>query len=72
MVIATAIGAFCMFALSSCGNIDSSCMCTEYDPDSSYSASREVSPQSFGATNCSDLELKLKSASGFEFEYSCR
>lgn len=71
VVIATTISAICMFALSSCSNVDSSCLCTEYDPGY-YSASREISPQSFGAKNCSDLELKLKAASGFEFEYSCR
>ncbi len=71
-VLAVAVIGFSAFVVS-CGKDDekSTCMCTETDYEG-YSASREVSPASFGAANCSDLELKLKEVSNFEFGYTCR
>lgn len=49
------------------------CTCTETDY-SGYSATRELDPASYGATNCSDLEIKLRMQAGSnsDFDYSCR
>jgi hypothetical protein len=66
----------CGFAafLISCSKDDEgsqSCTCMESD-GAGYSASRVVTPSSFGAANCQDLELKLSVASSGDFDYSCR
>ncbi|MDR1592175.1 MAG: hypothetical protein LBS16_04745 [Prevotellaceae bacterium] len=71
LVSLTAIIGLVVF-LVSCSKDDEmkSCNCTEHD-GYGYSATRVVAPASFGASNCSDLELKLKTASGGEFYYTC-
>lgn len=49
------------------------CSCTETDYEG-YSATRELDPASYGATNCSDLEIKLRMQAGndSDFSYTCR
>jgi hypothetical protein len=49
------------------------CSCTETDY-SGYSATRELDPASYGATNCSDLEVKLRMQAGSnsDYDYTCR
>jgi hypothetical protein len=48
-----------------------SCTCTESDGEG-YSASKVIDPASFGASNCSDLALKIRIAEGSgDFSYSC-
>ncbi len=57
--------------LVSCSKDESNtCSCQESD-FSGYNATRNVSPSSYGASNCADLELKLRQQSGGEFMYSC-
>lgn len=61
------LGAF----LSSCDKDESaSCTCTETDY-MGYSATQTLDPASFGATNCSDLTIKLRMQADGEFDYSC-
>lgn len=79
-VMMIAISAAGLFAVSSCSKDDdddnnkgnSSCTCTE-ENDSGYKASRKLDPKSYGATNCSDLEVKLRMQAGYDsdFYYSC-
>lgn len=51
-------------------NDSSSCLCSNGE------MSRTIDPSSYGASNCSDLELKLETAaaqtSGEDMEYSCK
>jgi hypothetical protein len=59
--------------LASCGKEEdnnTSCSCTESDYEG-YSATRNVTPSSYGAASCADLELKLKKEGGGEYMYSC-
>lgn len=59
-------------SLVSCDKDDESksCTCTETDYQG-YSATQTLDPASFGATNCSDLTIKLRMQSDGEFDYSC-
>lgn len=57
MIVAIIICIISVFAIASCSK---SCNCTEYDYYDRYSASRDIDPASYGARNCSDLELKLQ------------
>ena len=60
-----------LLALPSCSK-DSKCHCNEYDADDGrLVGSGTMNASSFGAANCSDLELKLKMASGGDFYYQC-
>lgn len=59
--------------LASCEKAeDKACTCTESgDGD----GTRDVTPSSYGAKNCSDLELKLTQASvqsGFDSDFTCK
>ena len=49
------------------------CTCIETDDYSDYSATRQLDPASYGATNCSDLAVKLRMAAGedSDFWYDC-
>lgn len=58
-------------ALTSCSK-DKSCTCTETDLWDGSKTSRELDPESFGAKNCSDLEVKLRAAQDDDFDYSCK
>lgn len=60
----------CAICMTACGDDESSCECIETDYDG-YSATRTLDPKSYGATNCSDLEVKLKMASYGEYDYNC-
>ena len=59
--------------LVSCSKDDDggkTCTCIEVG----YSGSRQIDPSSYGTKNCSDLELKLKTAaaqSGYNSSFSC-
>ena len=69
-VIAITVCTVCMFAVTSCKKDEAqSCTCTE--SDYGYSNTRQLDPASYGATNCSDLEVKLRMASNGEFDYNC-
>lgn len=59
-------------SLVSCDKDDDSksCTCTETDY-SGYSATQTLDPASFGATNCSDLAIKLRMQADDDFDYSC-
>ncbi len=70
-ISAVALLAFSSF-LVSCSEDDepsTSCTCTESD-GYGYSESQKLDPSSFGATNCSDLAIKLRMANG-DFWYNC-
>lgn len=64
-------------AFSSCddgGDSSKSCTCTEYDETGSSYGSKTIDPASWGATNCSDLEVKLRKdalQSGYNSTFSC-
>lgn len=65
-----ALGAF----LVSCDKDDddsASCTCVEYETDSNKSYTQALDPASFGATNCSDLAVKLNMNSDGDFYYEC-
>jgi hypothetical protein len=70
------VGSIAVFGLVaflvSCSKDDDekSCSCTESD-GYGYNATRNVTPSSLGASNCSDLELKLQKESDGEYYYSC-
>lgn len=63
-------------ALTSCSEDEeikkTMCTCIEED-DYGYKEQSKLDPASFGATNCSDLAIKLRMAGGYdsEFYYSC-
>lgn len=69
-VIMITISTVCLFTVSSCSK-DDECTCTESGMGSS--SSRQLDPKSYGATNCSDLEVKLRMQAGYDsdFDYSC-
>lgn len=73
-VIILAAALFSLMLLSQC-NKSSSCKCDEYDAtDNYYYGSRVVDPASWGAANCSDLELKLRAQalqSGYDERFNC-
>lgn len=58
----------CVF--TSCSE-DDDCTCKEVGQG--YSSTRTLDPKSYGATNCSDLEIKLRMAAGYDsdFDYYC-
>lgn len=68
-----AISSICVFVTSSCSkDEDKTCTCTVSDLYSGYSDSQQLDPASFGATNCSDLAVKLRMANDDEdLEYNC-
>lgn len=55
--------------LASCKK-EESCMCNETDYEG-YNATRKIDPSSFGASNCADLQIKLKIQAGGEYDYNC-
>ena len=56
-----------------CGKDEESKKCTCTESGDGYSATRELDPASYGATNCSDLEIKLRMQSGdSDYDYSCK
>jgi len=68
-VVALSVFAIC---LTACKDDEPSfCTCTETDYEG-YTASKTLDPASFGATNCSDLEVKLRMQADGEFDYACR
>ena len=52
--------------LSSCSKEDESCVCR-----SSHGLTRTINPSSFGATNCSDLEIVIEAQASDGITYSC-
>ena len=64
-------------ALTSCSEDEeikkTMCTCTEEDDYGYYKEQMQLDPASFGATNCSDLAVKLRMSAGYdsEFYYSC-
>lgn len=74
MAMMIAVSTICVFTMSSCSDDDDdnkTCTCTE--TGAGYSASRQLDPKSYGVTNCSDLEVKLRiaAASVNEYNYNC-
>jgi hypothetical protein len=69
VIVAMGLGLFFM-ACDDDEDNEKSCSCTESDY-SGYNATRNVTPSSYGAANCADLELKLKAQSDGEYIYSC-
>ena len=63
-----------LFLFSQCSK-SSSCRCEEYDAtDGYYYGSKVMDPASWGATNCSDLEVKLRTQalqSGYDEIFHC-
>lgn len=60
--------------LTSCSKEENKmCTCSEESTDyyDDYSATQELDPASFGATNCSDLAVKLNMNSSDDFYYDC-
>lgn len=59
--------------LTSCSKEDKMCTCSEESTDyyDNYSATQELDPASFGATNCSDLTVKLNMDSSGDYYYDC-
>jgi len=66
----TGLCTLCAFLASCDKDEPSACSCTETDY-MGYSATQTLDPASFGATNCSDLEIKLRMQADGEFDYSC-
>lgn len=59
-VIILTVALVCLSLFSQCTK-NTSCRCREYDAsDHYYFGSKTMDPESFGATNCSDLETKLR------------
>lgn len=71
LACAVTMACLTMFLIS-CNKEGDTCTCTETDYEG-YSATRELDPASYGATNCSDLEIKLRMQAGSysEFDYTC-
>ena len=58
---------------SQCGK-STTCYCEEYDYDGYYYGATTIVPSSYGASNCSDLALKLRQAalqSGYDETFRC-
>ena len=67
-----AVSTTCILTTTSCSDDDDiTCTCTE--SGYGYSESRKLDPKSYGATNCSDLEIKLRMSAGYDsdFDYNC-
>jgi len=71
MIIAALLS---LFLFSQCSK-NSSCKCEEYDAtDNYYYGSTVMDPESWGAKNCSDLEIKLRTEalqSGYDEYFKC-
>lgn len=67
-----ALGFLTIFIISSCEKSNESCTCTEtLDDGTQYKET--IAPSSFGASNCSDLALKLRMESPVsDAWYECR
>lgn len=66
------ISTACVFFTSCKDDDEKSCSCTEFDTETGYSASQTLDPSSYGATNCSDLAVKLNMQMyNSEYYYSC-
>lgn len=65
---------FCLMLFPKC-NKSSSCKCEEYDAtDNYYYGSTIMDPESWGAKNCNDLEIKLRMQalqSGYDEYFKC-
>ena len=74
------VGVIALFSLGafivSCSKDDpvsKSCTCTEYADGYAYNT-RTLDPESWGAKNCSDLQLKLRAEalqSGYDETFDC-
>lgn len=55
------ISAFTAIGLTACGDDDEpqSCTCTEYDPDTGQTITKNLDPTTFGESSCSGLTQKL-------------
>lgn len=69
-IAVVAVSVFVAF-LTSCSKEDKMCSCTEESYYDSYRATQSLDPESFGATNCSDLAIKLNMSASGEYYYSC-
>lgn len=70
LILGLSLFSFSSFLIS-CSDDNDMCTCTESDYESNYTATKELDPSSFGATNCSDLAIKLRVATGEDFDYNC-
>lgn len=72
IILAAAL--FSLMLFSQCSK-SSSCKCEEYDAtDNYYYGSTTMDPESWGAKNCSDLEIKLRTEalqSGYNEIFRC-
>ena len=73
-VIIFTVALFGLMLFSQCSK-SSSCKCEEYDAtDGYYYGSKVMDPESWGAKNCSDLEVKLRTQalqSGYDEIFKC-
>ncbi len=74
IILFFAIALFGVLLFAQCSK-SSSCRCEEYDAtDGYYYGSKDMDPESWGAKNCSDLEIKLRTEalqSGFNEIFRC-
>lgn len=72
LILAAAL--FNLMLFSQCSK-SSSCKCEEYDAtDNYYYGSTTMDPESWGAKNCNDLEIKLRMQalqSGYDEYFKC-
>lgn len=72
LIVAAAV--FSMVLFTQCSK-STSCKCEEYDNETHYHAgSTTMDPESWGAKNCNDLELKLRAQAlqiGYDGRYEC-
>ena len=72
-VLILAVAIFSLMLFSQCSK-SSSCKCEEYDATGYYYGSKVMDPESWGAKNCSDLEVKLRTQalqSGYDETFRC-
>lgn len=73
-VLIFAVALLSLMLLPQC-NKSSSCKCEEYDAtDNYYYGSTTMDPESWGAKNCNDLEIKLRMQalqSGYDEYFKC-
>jgi hypothetical protein len=73
-VLILAVALFGLMLFTQCSKT-SKCKCEEYDAtDNYYYGSTIMDPESWGATNCSDLEIKLRMQalqSGYDEYFKC-
>lgn len=74
IILFFAIALFGVLLFAQCSK-SFSCRCEEYDAtDGYYYGSKDMDPESWGAKNCSDLEIKLRTEalqSGFNEIFRC-